>query len=296
MSGHWAIAIHGGAGAIPADLDTDTQARVCSALHAIIAAGAEALAHGDAALDVVQQLVEQLEDDPQFNAGHGAVLCADGTHELEASIMNGATGRAGAVTLLRTTRHPIAAARLVMEQNLHVLLSGDTAEALAREAGLEQVENSFFRTAHRAAALERFIAKQEDGPHHATVGAVACDLQGHVAAATSTGGMTGKLPGRIGDTPMIGAGTWADANIAISCTGRGEDFIRFATARHVADRVALLGESVQQAADAALAGMPEAAGGLIAVNTAGEIAMPFTSAGMYRAAASSIAASEAAIG
>jgi beta-aspartyl-peptidase (threonine type) len=296
MSGHWAIAIHGGAGAIPSDLDADTQARILADLQRIVSAGTDALAHGEAALDVVEQLVERLEDDPQFNAGHGSVLCADGTHELEASIMDGATGRAGAVTLLRTTRHPIAAARLVMEQGSHVLLSGETAELLAREAGLEQVENSFFHTEHRAVALERFKAKADVGPHHATVGAVVCDIHGHVAAATSTGGMTGKLPGRIGDTPIIGAGTWADANIAVSGTGRGEDFMRFATARHVADRVALLGESVQQAADASLAAMPEGTGGLIVVSTAGEIAMPFTSAGMYRAAASSCTAPMAAIG
>jgi len=295
MSGHWAISIHGGAGAIPTDLDADMQARILADLHRIVSAGTDALAHGEAAVDVVEQLVERLEDDPQFNAGHGAVLCADGTHELEASIMDGATGRAGAVTLLRTTRHPIAAARLVMEQGSHVLLSGETAESRAREAGLEQVENSFFRTEHRAAALERFKAKADDDPHHATVGAVACDMHGRVAAATSTGGMTGKLPGRIGDTPIIGAGTWADTNIAVSCTGRGEDFIRFATARNVADRVALLGESLQQAAEASLAAMPEAAGGLIAVSAAGEIAMPFTSAGMYRAAASSFTAPTAAI-
>jgi isoaspartyl peptidase/L-asparaginase-like protein (Ntn-hydrolase superfamily) len=203
---------------------------------------------------------------------------------LEAAIMDGATGRAGAVCLLRTTRHPIGAARLVMEQTDHVLLAGCDAEQLARAHGLEQVDNSFFRTAHRTAALQRMLAGRDDeGLHHATVGAVACDCHGHLAVATSTGGITGKAPGRIGDTPMLGAGTWADGCVAVSCTGRGENFMRFVTARHIADRMAMTGESVEQASNAALQAMPDASGGLIAVDAHGTVAMPFTSAGMYRA-------------
>ena len=284
MSGRWGLALHGGAGAVPRDLDAAGIDRVQDSLDRIVRIGGEQLRSGLRALDVVQEVVELLEDDAQFNAGHGSVLCRDGSHVLEAAIMDGGTGQAGAACLLRTIRHPIRAARLVMDHTSHVLLAGEDAEALAKAHGLEQVENVFFRTTHRAAALERMLAGgKDDGPHHATVGAVACDDQGNLAVATSTGGMTGKLPGRIGDTPLLGVGTWADASVAVSCTGRGEDFMRSATARHVADRMALAGASVEQATTAALQAMPEASGGMIAIDAHCNVAMPFTSAGMYRA-------------
>jgi isoaspartyl peptidase/L-asparaginase-like protein (Ntn-hydrolase superfamily) len=280
----WSIALHGGAGAIPAEIDQSTQRVIVQRLTDIVANSAAMLSAGHCAVDVVQQTVEALEDDPHFNAGRGAVLCRDGRHELEASMMNGATGQAGAATLLRSTRHPIALARLIMDKGEYVLLSGEAAERIGIDARLEQVDNDWFQTPHRLAALERMLNSQDDGePHHATVGAVAFDMKGQLAAATSTGGMTGKLPGRIGDTPIIGAGTWADRQVAVSCTGRGEDFIRHATARQVADRMAFGGATLVEAAQATLNEMPPAAGGLVAVGADGTVTMPFTSAGMYRA-------------
>lgn len=284
----WSIALHGGAGAIPANMDPERRLTIENRLADIAAHAGASLTSGHSAIDVVQHTVELLEDDEHFNAGRGAVLCRDGTHELEASIMDGATGEAGAVCLLRRTRHPIALARLILDHSEHVMLSGAVAEEMGVDAGLEQVDNTWFQTKHRAEALQRFLSRVDDGgPHHATVGAVALDGKGMLAAATSTGGMTGKLNGRIGDTPIIGAGIWADARVAISCTGRGEDFIRHATARQVADRVAFGGASLANAARATLDGMPDATGGLIAVGAHGTIAMPFTSAGMYRAAVDS---------
>ncbi|MCH2135199.1 MAG: isoaspartyl peptidase/L-asparaginase [Phycisphaerales bacterium] len=287
MAASWGLAIHGGAGAIPSDLDAQRRSAIEASLATITARAGEALSEGRSSVDVVQQAVEALEEDPHFNAGHGAVLCSDGTHELEAAIM-ASDGAAGAASLLRTTRHPIALARLVMDTSPHVLIAGEGVEEMGRAGGLEQVENSWFRTPHRAAALQEVLQEHEDGStHHATVGAVALDTSGDLAAATSTGGMTGKQPGRIGDTPMIGAGTWADRNLAISCTGRGEAFIRHATAAQVAHRVSLLGQSLAAAAQEVLALMPPSSGGLIAVNAEGELVMPFTSAGMYRASLSS---------
>ena len=280
----WSIALHGGAGAIPADIDPNERRSIEQWLTDLADHAGALLAAGQSALDVVQRTVEALEDEPRFNAGRGAVLCRDGTHELEASIMDGATGKAGTVCLLRRTRHPIALARVIMDRCEHVMLAGETAEQLGFDAGLEQVANDWFGTEHRAAALQRFLDRVDDGgPHHATVGAVAIDLHGRVAAATSTGGMTGKLPGRIGDTPIIGAGIWADARVAVSCTGQGEHFMRHVTARQVADRIEFGGASLVDAARASLDGMPDAVGGLIAVAVDGTVAMPFTSAGMYRA-------------
>lgn len=287
MSERWSIALHGGAGAIPADLAPETREAIEHALTRIASGAADALDRGTPAIDVVQQAVELLEDDPHFNAGLGAVLCSDGSHELEAAIMESG-GSAGAACLLRTTRHPIAVARLVMDRTAHVMVAGPEAEALAKAQGLEQVENGWFLTPHRAAALRRVLEGAEDGSsHHATVGAVARDSSGSLAAATSTGGTTGKRPGRIGDTPLIGAGTWADERVAVSCTGRGEAFIRHAAAVQVAHRMHLAGADLDHAARETLATLGPAAGGLVAVDAEGRIAMPFTSAGMYRASTSS---------
>ncbi len=292
----WAIAIHGGAGAIPTDLSAERAAAVSAVLGEIVDAAKATLCGGASAIDVVQQAVEALEDNPQFNAGHGAVLTADGTHELEASIMCGRTGKAGAALLLRSTRHPVAAARLVMDQSEHVMLAGTGAESLAIEHGLGQVDNSFFTTEHRAAALRRFLAKEDVGPHHATVGAVALDQHGHLAAATSTGGTTGKRPGRIGDAPVIGAGTWADARVAVSCTGVGEHFLQHGTARRVSDRIEFCGETLEAASRAAMHELPAASGGLIAVDVTGAVSLPFTSAGMYRGCASMNSPTQVGIG
>ncbi|MCH2138973.1 MAG: isoaspartyl peptidase/L-asparaginase [Phycisphaerales bacterium] len=296
MTNQWAIAIHGGAGAIPADLDPQRKADITASLASIVRASSTLLEAGAFAIDVAQHAVQLLEDEPAFNAGHGAVLCADGTHELEAAIMDGHTGSAGAVALMRTTQNPIAAARAVLKTGSHVMLVGASADAMAQRSGLPHVDNTAFTTPHRKAAFERWRDGRDSGPHHATVGAVVLDMQGKLAAATSTGGTTGKTPGRIGDAPLIGAGTWADRQVAVSCTGHGEDFMRHGTARHVSDRVGLLGETVTQATAATLAAMPDACGGLIAVSCTGEITMPFTSKGMYRAAAGSRQAVQVGIG
>jgi isoaspartyl peptidase/L-asparaginase-like protein (Ntn-hydrolase superfamily) len=241
------------------------------------------LREGAAAVDVVEQAVVALEECELFQAGRGSVLTSAGTHELEASIMDGESGHAGAVSAVRTVRNPIGLARQIMERTSHVFVGGQGAEDLAQAWGLERVPNEWFTTERRLGELRRFLAEGGDsGPHPATVGAVACDADGNVAAATSTGGTTGKLPGRIGDAPLVSAGTWADSHLAVSCTGIGERFILAGTARMVAARVELLGEPIERAAAQVLQSMPSKSGGLIAVNHLGGVALPFTSSGMYR--------------
>lgn len=279
----WAVAIHGGAGAMPASLTASDRASIAAVLDEIVSSAAASLKSGVPALDVVQVAVEALEDSPFFNAGVGAVLTRDGRHELEASIMDGATRRAGAACGLTKVRRPIRMARAVMERTDHVFLGGPAAEQYAETWGLELVDNSIFTTTHRRDQLDAWLKHRSpaDRQHHATVGAVACDGHGHVAAATSTGGMTGKMSGRIGDTPLIGAGTWADETVAVSATGQGEMFILASTASRVAARMQLAGESVEQAAHQVLASMPSEAGGLIAVDTRGNVTMPYTSPGMH---------------
>ena len=285
----WAIAIHGGAGSILESLTVSHRGAVEEALPKLIEVGAAMLRDGAAAIDVVEQSVVALEECELFQAGRGAVLSAAGVHELEASIMDGASGRAGAVCGIRTVRNPIRLARQVVERTSHVFVGGQGAEDLAKAWGLDRVPNEWFTTERRLEQLRRFLAADGgDGPHPATVGAVACDQYGHVAAATSTGGTTGKLPGRIGDAPMISAGTWADDRVAISCTGIGERFILASTAKAVAARVELLGESIEPAAALVLEAMPPDSGGLIAVNREGDLTLPFTSQGMYRGWASEL--------
>jgi beta-aspartyl-peptidase (threonine type) len=279
----WAIAIHGGAGAIVQTLVESHRLAVEEALPRLTEAGAAMLREGGSALDVVERVVVDLEECELFNAGRGAVLSAAGAHELEASIMDGASGRAGAACGLRTVRNPIRLARQVLERTGHVLVGGQGAEDLAKAWDIERVPNEWFTTDRRLEQLRVHLATSDDDRmHHATVGAVACDEHGHVASATSTGGTTGKLPGRIGDTPLISAGTWADERVAISCTGLGERFVLAGTARMVAARVELLGESVGQAATAVLDAMPPESGGLLAVDSGGTVSLPFTSQGMYR--------------
>lgn len=287
-----AIAIHGGAGTLSsAQLTPESDRAYRAGLERAVRAGFEVLDKGGSSLDAVTVAVEALEDDPLFNAGRGAVLSADGTHELDASIMDGRNLAAGAVTGVRTVRNPIVLARLVMERSPHVMLAGEGAEDFAREQGLEPVPNNHFTTERRQRELELLLEGKKAAGREAlmgTVGAVALDSHGNVAAATSTGGMTGKKWGRIGDSPVIGAGTYAANDCcAVSATGHGEFFLRAIVAHEIAALMRYRGLDIVQAADEVV--MQQlvrmgGSGGVIAVGRDGRIAMPFNSEGMLRAA------------
>ena len=250
-------------------------------LREAVFAGWEILRDGGSSLDAVTAAVVVLEDSPLFNAGRGAVYNADGRHELDAGVMDGATLRAGAVAGVERIRNPVLAARAVMEKTRHVLLVGKGAERFAARQKLALVRPSYFHTPERLRALKRNLRS-----HHGTVGAVALDANGHLAAATSTGGYTGKMPGRVGDSPMVGAGVYADAACAVSGTGLGEAFIRAVVGHDVAARMRYRRETVARASAAALRNVARLGGdgGLVAVDRRGNIAMPFNSEGMYRAA------------
>ena len=288
----WKLVIHGGAGVIErAQLDRapGKDAEIRAGLNHSLAAGAAVLEAGGAALDAVEAAVRVLEDDPNFNAGHGAVLTYDGKIELDAAIMDGRTRDAGAVTGVTATRNPVGLARQVMMESDHVMLSGEGADAFSRSQGLEQVDPSYFETEHRRRQIETFRASEVSALdleyRYGTVGAVALDSHGHVAAATSTGGMTGKRWNRIGDTPIIGAGTYADDRAgAVSATGSGEMFIRVGVAHEICARMRLLGEDAATAADTVMKEVAaiDGSGGVIVVTPAGEMAYSFNSAGMYR--------------
>jgi beta-aspartyl-peptidase (threonine type) len=288
MAGRWKLVIHGGAGAMrPAHGDPDHEERARRGLRDALDAGSAILAGGGSAVDAVEAAVRMLEDDPSFNAGRGSVLTAGGRVELDAAIMDGRDRRAGAVAGVRTTRAPISLARVLMARGPHVFLSYDGADRLAREAGLEQVDNSWFVTAERRRQLDELMAKGgfDAEVKYGTVGAVAVDEAGHVAAATSTGGLTAKQWGRIGDSPLIGAGTYADdRSAAVSATGSGEYFIRAVAGHQLGERVRLAGEGLQEALDAVLEDIRElgGTGGLIAVAPSGEAAWGFTTRAMYR--------------
>lgn len=310
-AGRFAIAIHGGAGVIDTDTPPEKRAAYESSLRAALTIGRDELARGGTSLDVCEKVVRFLEDDPLFNAGRGAVYTEHGTHELDASVMDGATLGCGAVAAVRTVKNPISLARLVMTRTRHVMLIGDGAEKFADEAGVDRVPNTYFDTPHRYEALQRALeerrreGKTSDSgaggltrswhgakPHHAseyrgTVGCVALDTHGNLAAATSTGGLTAKRWGRVGDAPIIGAGCYANnATCAVSCTGTGEEFIRHGTARTVSDLMEFRGVSLNSAADEVIhKRMTRDDGGLIAVSHTGEIAMPFSTNGMFRGAA-----------
>jgi L-asparaginase / beta-aspartyl-peptidase len=244
-------------------------------------AGHAVLARGGSALDAVCAAVVALEDDALFNAGRGACYNTDEEHELDAAVMDGATRSAGAVAAVNRIRNPVLAARAVMEKSRHVLLVGRGAERFARTHGVKLAPREYFSTGARLAALRR----RAEG-HHGTVGAVALDADGRLAAATSTGGYTGKLPGRVGDSPLVGAGTYADDLCAVSGTGLGEAFIRTVLAYDVAARLRYGKQNLSRATGAALAQIAAlgADGGVIAVDRRGNIAMPFNSEGMYRGA------------
>jgi beta-aspartyl-peptidase (threonine type) len=242
------------------------------------------LSAGGTSLDAVEATIRVLEDDPLFNAGRGAVFTADGRNELDAAIMDGATLRAGAVAGVTRTRNPISLARAVMDKSPHVMLAREGADRFSLEQGLPQVAPDYFRTEERWQQLLDW--RRDHAAHaHGTVGAVAIDVHGHLAAGTSTGGMTGKRWGRIGDSPVIGAGTYAaDKNCAVSATGSGEYFIRASAARQLCDRIAWHGESVQSAASATIAniGTIGGDGGVIAMDGEGHIAFALNTSGMYR--------------
>ena len=276
-----ALAIHGGAGTLARRKMTSAfAARYEKALGRALDAGFETLKNGTS-LDAVCAAVVELEDNALFNAGRGACYNTDEKHELDAAVMDGATRRAGAVAAVSRIRNPVLAARAVMERSRHVLLVGRGAERFAHEHGVRMAPPSYFATRSRLLALRRRVAG-----HHGTVGAVALDGDGRLAAATSTGGYTGKLPGRVGDSPLIGAGTYADELCAVSGTGLGEAFIRTVLAYDVAARLRYRKDNLARATGAALARIAElgADGGMIAVDRRGNIAMPFNSAGMYRGA------------
>jgi beta-aspartyl-peptidase (threonine type) len=294
-----ALAIHGGAGTMSrADLTPEREREIRAALDAALDAGDAVLRAGGSALDAVSASVVVLEDSPHFNAGKGAVFNAEGVNELDASIMDGATLRAGSVAGLHRIRNPILLARAVMERSRHVMLIGEGAETFARSVGIEWVDPAYFHTDQRWEALQRAKADEAaadkagaavalpSSAYFGTVGAVALDAQGRLAAATSTGGMTNKRWGRVGDAPIIGAGTYADGGCAVSATGWGEFFIRLAVAHDICARVAYRGDSLARAADAVvMQRVPELGGdgGVIALDAQGNIAMPFNTAGMYRA-------------
>jgi len=287
-----AIAVHGGAGTLaPADLTDDSGRAYRAGLERALRAGIAVLEGGGASLDAVVAAVAVLEDDPLFNAGRGAVLAASGQHELDASVMDGRDLRAGAVTGVRHVRSPIELARLVMERSPHVMLAGAGAEEFALEQGLAPVPNTYFATERRRHELERMLHGEVEAGRESlmgTVGAVALDAHGNLAAATSTGGMTGKKWGRIGDSPIIGAGTYAANDCcAVSATGHGEFFIRAAVAHEIAALMRYRGLGVVEAAeDVVMRQLVRlgGSGGVIAVGRDGRIAMPFNSAGMLRGA------------
>ncbi|MEM1106429.1 MAG: isoaspartyl peptidase/L-asparaginase [Pseudomonadota bacterium] len=284
----WSIAIHGGAGVITrSDLTPDQEAAYRAGLTAALQAGADILEAGGTSLDAVEAAVVIMEDDPLFNAGRGAVMTAAAAHELDASIMVGDGRNAGAVAGVTTTKNPIRLARAVMERSEHVMFSGPGADAFSRAQGLDQVDNGYFTTPSRRAALRRVLDSQarSDADRHGTVGAVALDRAGQLAAATSTGGMTAKAAGRVGDSPLIGAATYAEDGVcAVSATGHGEYFIRVGVAKTICSRIALAGEAPGEAARIALAEVAALGGdgGVIVMGAGGEAIFSFNSAGMYR--------------
>ncbi|AWQ19427.1 MULTISPECIES: isoaspartyl peptidase/L-asparaginase family protein [Pantoea] len=311
-----AIAIHGGAGAITrAAMSAEKEQAYRQALYDIVTHGQSMLAQGASALDTVTEAVRRLEECPLFNAGKGAVFTRQGTHELDACIMDGRTLQAGAVAGVSRIRNPVLAARALLENSPHVLLAGEGAEAFALAQGLEQVEPEFFSTPERWEQLQRALGSDtalldHDGAAQGgdpldpdrkfgTVGAVALDNAGNLAAATSTGGMTNKQVGRIGDSPLPGAGCYAsNDSVAVSCTGTGEVFIRTLAAYDVAAQMRYGGRTLQQASvnvihDSVLE--LGGSGGLIAVDREGNVALPFNSEGMYRAYARTDEAAEVAI-
>lgn len=303
----YVMVVHGGAGTIlKKNMTPALENAYTEALRQALLAGYHALESGQSSVDAVERAIWVLEDNPLFNAGKGAVFTHDGRNELDASIMYGKTLEAGAVAGVSHVKHPISAARKVMEQSEHVMMVGQGAEIFAKEVGLDMVDSGYFYTKERYEALQKAIrqdslkavldhgSKQslrlgiENRDHKfGTVGCVALDKQGHLAAGTSTGGMTNKKYGRVGDSPIIGAGTYCDDRTAgISCTGWGEFFIRAVVAKSVSDLMEYKGSSIAEASKAMIDKVGDLGGdgGLIALDKEGQMAMPFNTEGMYRGA------------
>ncbi len=285
------LVIHGGAGVGRSGLTPEEADAARKALAAALIAGHEQLKQGRPALDAVTAAIVVLEDAPQFNAGRGAVFTHDGRNELDASVMDGASGKAGAVAGVQRVKNPLRLARAVMERSVHVMLVGEGAETFAKEQGIELVDPSYFRTDKRHEQLRQAREREHarrDVPaiaYFGTVGALALDARGHLAAGTSTGGMTNKRYGRVGDSPIIGAGTWADARCAVSATGWGEFYIRTAAAHDICARVAYAGQPLGEAAETVINRVIPAAGGnggAIALGADGSMAFPFNTEGMHR--------------
>lgn len=286
-----AIAIHGGAGTILRTQMTPVlEKEYRGGLESALSTGWQILKNGGSALDAVEAAVCSLEDFPLFNAGRGSVFTHDGEQEMDASIMDGARLKAGCVAFVKNIRNPVHLARLVMERTEHVLLAGDGANQFAEQQDVETAPDEYFFTEHRWLQLQEAIAEGRVQLDHAaakpigTVGAVACDKNGNLAAATSTGGMTNKKFGRVGDTAIIGAGTYADDTCAVSCTGHGEYFMLASTAHDVAARMKYKGLSLEDAARETIDHLTaiKGEGGLIAVDREGNVTLPFNSDGMYR--------------
>ena len=293
------LAVHGGAGTIDrSKMTPEKEHEYRAELERALTVGDEILKRGGSSLDATEAAVRVLEDDPHFNAGKGAVFTSAGTNEMDAAIMDGKTLNAGTVASLKHIRNPIVLARLVMEKSGHVMMDGAGAEAFAKENGIELVDQKYFFTQERWDALQKIKAAEKnrtgkrgkafiitDQDRHGSVGAVALDKNGNLAAATSTGGTTNKRPGRVGDSPVIGAGTYANnATCAVSATGDGEYFIRATAARDVAALMEYRGMSLQEAAQAVLDKVAKlgGSGGLIAIDRQGNVTLPFNTSGMYR--------------
>lgn len=286
------LVIHGGAGVVAKEVTPEREKAVRAGLQRALEAGYAQLKAGKPSLDAVTAVITVLEDDPQFNAGKGAVFNHEGKNELDAAIMNGATLAAGSVANVHRVKNPILLARAVMEKSPHVMLVGDGAEEFAKTVGIELVDPKYFYTESRWQQLRSALqeergktAKPASTPHHGTVGAVALDSQGRLAAGTSTGGMTNKRYGRVGDSPIIGAGTYANSKCAVSATGWGEFYIRADAAHDICARMEYKGESVAQAAkEVVMDVIPQLGGdgGVIALDADGNFATPFNTEGMYR--------------
>jgi len=286
------LVIHGGAGVVARDVTPEREKAVRAALQRALESGYAQLKAGKPALDAVTAAITILEDDPLFNAGKGAVFNHDGKNELDAAIMDGSTLRAGSIANVHRVKNPILLARAIMEQSPHVMMVGDGAEQFAKSVGIELVAPGYFHTDERWRQLQSALKEEREktaapakAPHHGTVGAVALDTQGHLAAGTSTGGMTNKRYGRVGDSPIIGAGTYANAKCAVSATGWGEYYIRANAAHDICARVEYGGKPLAQAAkEVVMDVIPKLGGdgGVIALDADGNFAMPFNTEGMYR--------------
>jgi beta-aspartyl-peptidase (threonine type) len=293
------LVIHGGAGTIErSNMTPEKEREYRAGLERALTAGYEILKRGGSSLDAVEAAVRVLEDDPHFNAGRGSVFTSAGTNEMDAAIMDGRTLAAGAVAAVKHVKNPISLARLVMEKSGHVMMDGEGAEAFAKENGMELVDQKYFFTQDRWEALQKIKAAQKkrmggagkafiitDQDRHGTVGAVARDKDGNLAAATSTGGTTNKRPGRVGDSPVIGAGTYANnGTCAVSATGDGEYFIRASVGHDLSALMEYKGMSLKDAAQAVLDKVAKlgGTGGLVAIDGDGNVTLPFNTSGMYR--------------